>query len=107
MSGCSIEAALSLAAITPQQIMTLVEILEDTTWRSCSFVTARYNERARNFKETLAFLEELGWVQRSFEHLQAAPVPLSRLARAQPGESAPVLAEVLVDSPGPHRETLA
>ena len=64
-------------------------------------------EGASPAKETLAFLEQLGWVQSSVDDLQAAPRPLSRLARAHPGESARVFAEVLMDSPGPHRKAIA
>ncbi|MGA2862887.1 MAG: DUF3883 domain-containing protein [Verrucomicrobiota bacterium] len=106
MNGSSNKCAAVLAAITPQQILTLMEILQGTAWRSHSFVAALYKERARNFDETLTFLEELGWVVRSSGDLQAAPEPISRLCRARPGETPRALAEALTDSPGPHRQIL-
>jgi hypothetical protein len=107
MSGYSDEPTGTLTAVTPRQILTLLEVLQGTTWRNRLFVEARYNERARNFSETLAFLEDLGWVQGLGEELCAKGETIARITQAGQADMCRALADALADSRGPHQKIVA
>jgi hypothetical protein len=48
-----------IAGVSPAQIRVLLDVLRDSTWPSLAFVEDRYRERARNFAETLTFLQRV------------------------------------------------
>ena len=96
-----------LAGVGPCQIRVLLELLQDSTWRSRDFLEARYRERARNFAETLTFLQRLGWVSTDGDEIRVAAGWIDRAVGLGAVGSAVALLEALLDSPGEHQREFA
>jgi hypothetical protein len=90
--------------ISPEQLRVLLSILRDSTWRSRDFVEKRFQERARNFSETLAFLQQIGWVHGEGLEVQIADAWNDRTPA---NGDAVALLDALLDSPGRHQQELA
>src|SRR5688572_17396017 len=104
MSGSSDKI---LAGVSPGQIRVLLDILRDSAWRSRAFVEDRFRESARNFSETLTFLQQLGWIHAEGPELQVVDEWMAR-ASADGADGAPVaLLDALLDSPGRHQQEFA
>jgi hypothetical protein len=52
-----------LARLSADQIATLLDIVRNSKLRQSSFVESMYRERALHFKETLKFLQDIGWIK--------------------------------------------
>ena len=96
-----------LAGISPAQIRVLLNILCTSTWRSRAFVEGRFRERARNFGETLVFLQRLGWVHAKGPELHIADAWKERLCVDGFDDDAVALLDALLDSPGQHQREFA
>ena len=104
MNDSSVEV---LAGIRPAQIHVLLNILCNSTWRSRAFIEGRFRERARNFAETLIFLQRLGWVHAEGPELRIADAWRERLCADGFDNDAVALLDALLDSPGRHQHKFA
>lgn len=104
MSGSSDKI---LAGVSPGQIRVLLDILRDNAWRSRAFVEDRFRERARNFSETLRFLQQLGWIHAEGPELQVFDGWMERASADGADGAAVALLDALLDSPGRHQQEFA
>lgn len=93
--------------VTTSQIRVLLEILSDTAWRSHAFVEERYQERARNFAQTLTFLQRIGWVRTHGQQILPADRWIDRAAEHNDSVPGTVLLDAILDSPGEHQMLFA
>jgi hypothetical protein len=60
-------------AILPEQLRALLITLKDCTLSSTQNIQARYNERARSFRETMRFLKDIGWLEEHNDQIRRTP----------------------------------
>jgi uncharacterized protein DUF3883 len=96
-----------LAGVSPVQIRVLLDVLSDSAWPSLAFVEDRYQERARNFAETLTFLRRLEWVRIDGAQIHAANGWIDRVAECATADASVVLLDALLDSRGSHQQLFA
>ena len=96
-----------IAGVGPRQIQVLVDLLRDSTWRSYTFVEDRYRERARNFAQTLSFLQQIGWVCAEGAQIHVVKLWMDRVAGQNMGDASVVLIDAVLDSPGEHQRLFA
>lgn len=100
MNGSSADRAALLAQVRPRQIFCLLNILQSASMRQRAFVSARFEEQAAHFQETLRLLEDLGWVRAEGDSLQLNGEVVGRMVAAPVAQRGLVLAEALLDSLG-------
>lgn len=107
MNGFSAEHAAILAQVRPLQIFCLLEILQSASVRQRAFVSARFEERATHFQETVQLLEDLRWVQADGELIVPTHEAVARIVAASETERGLVLADALVEDAGPYESLFA
>lgn len=102
MNDSSAERAARLGQVRPRQIFCLLDILRSTSVRQRAFVSARFEEQAAHFSETLRLLEDLGWVRAEGDSLRLNGEGVGRMVAAPATQRGLVLAETLLDGLGPY-----
>ncbi len=69
MTGSSNERSVILARLETKQVQCLLSVLSRSSMRRVQFVETTYGEQARNFRETLQFLKDIGWVREQGDEL--------------------------------------
>jgi hypothetical protein len=100
----SSDPANNLARLHLDQVMTMLEILREASTRQSDFVESIYNEQARNFRETLQFLKEIGWVKDISGDLCLAD---SAARSSRPGFQPSSAIERIAEIPGFYQVALA
>ena len=101
MNGSSADRAALLAQVRPRQVFCLLDILQSASVRQRAFVSARFEEQAAHFPETLRLLEDLGWVRSAGDSLRLGD-KVGRMVAAPTAQRGLVLAETLLDGLGPY-----
>lgn len=97
-----------LAKLETKQIQCLLSILSQSTMHGKHFVETAYNERARNFVETLQFLKEMNWVKVRHGELDLSDAGSAAIAAVQDDEEIRKrLIEALIAEVSPYRADLA
>src|ERR1700693_2938050 len=97
-----------LASLSADQIATLLDIVRSSKLRQLSFVESIYRERALHFRETLKFLQDIGWirvVQDQLELTSDANRFHRRRLRNYLGERS--VMEAMMETENPYKEQLA
>lgn len=69
MNASSGERLFTLAMVETKQVQCLLRVLSRSNMRRMQFVEMSYVEQARNFRETLQFLKDIGWVREQEDEL--------------------------------------
>src|SRR3990170_1831200 len=108
MSASSDKRLELFAKLETKQIQCLLNILFQSTMHGKHFVETAYNERARNFVETLQYLKDLNWVKERHGELALSDAGSTAYAAAQNDEEIrKQLAEALIGDVSPYRADLA
>ena len=96
-----------LAKVRPRQIYCLLDVVHTASVRDLDFISARFDERARHFAETLRFLEDIGWLRSEDNRVVPAHDAVAQIASTATGQRDFLLARVLFDAPGPYEQAFA
>jgi hypothetical protein len=107
MRAYSAERAPTLENIRPRHICNLLAIVQDATLSSRSFIASRFAESATHFDETLAFLENIGWLRSVEGQLQPTSKAIAHVVAADERQRNVVLAEALFGDAGPYERVFA
>jgi hypothetical protein len=107
MNASSVEPGAILAKVRPRQILHLLEILHSATVRRRSFITARFEEQATDFAETVQLLTDIGWVRAEGDDLVLAVGVAGDVLMAAPAQRTRLLAETIFDRLGPYEDDFA
>lgn len=94
----SADRAANLGNVRPQHVYSLLEILHGSSFRSRSFIAARFADVATHFEETVLFLEDVGWVRSENGHLFPRDEITGSIVRASDAERSALLLETLLDA---------
>ena len=107
MPDYSAERAATLAKIRPRAACNLLALLHDAGLRHRSFIAGRYSEAALNFDETLAFLEEMGWVRAHNGTIESTGDVTSRIVAADDAQRDILFADAVLEAASPYKPVFA
>lgn len=107
MPGYSADRNTTLANVRPRNIYVLLTILHEASIRDRSFIAARYSDTAMHFEETLAFVQDLGWIRTGLGVIEPASEVSERIVAAKGTDRNLLFAEEILASSGPYRQPFA
>lgn len=106
-NGCLAETMRTFPAILPEQVRAILITLKDCTLSSTHHIQARYNERARSFRETARLLKDIRWLEEHKDQIRRTPAaPAADLPDSQ-ATLGRAVAEAIATRPTPYRKQLA
>jgi len=107
MPDYSADRAGALEKVRPQYVYALLEVVHTSEVREASFIASRFAERAKNFEETLGFLQGIGWLRSINGRILPAGEVVGRIVSSTDAERSLLFAEALFDALGPYERPFA
>ncbi len=107
MPDSSADSAAMLTRVRPRHACNLLAIVHGASHRGRSFIAARYAEGATHFEETVAFLEDMGWLRADSGTLEPTSDVTARIVAADGALRSLLFAEAALDGAGQYRHVLA
>lgn len=97
-----------LAGVVTKQVQNLLGIVTQISIRRTEFVEARFVEQARNFPETVKFLEDIGWIRKDGNEFALTASGDAACKSIQDDKQIRTgIIEAIVGATSPYRELLA
>jgi hypothetical protein len=108
MSDSSDELSTVLGKVDTKKVCNLLAVIASSQIHEVGFIERRYTESARNFAETLAFLEQVSWITSLGGGLQLTPAAASAIeAIADERGIRSAILEAVISDTSPFRKVVA
>lgn len=107
MPDSSTDRAATLAKTRPRHACNLLAIVHGARLRDRLFIASRYSDTAPHFEETLAFLEDMGWLRAENGTVEPVSDVAERITESEGTDRSLVFAEAVLDAAGPYRHLFA